>query len=155
MPSMRLSHIAFPVPDLAEACRFYGRLLGVDEVRLSKIEAIGVTNAFFVVGDRVYLELIATPDGGPMRVFKDVVEHGQQIMCFETDDIPGTVAQLRDDGLGDYVVELPQHPKVPEVPFDRAWVYRGARGDFSMEIMPAGGLSAMYETAPVVRIEDL
>lgn len=153
--SVRLSHVAVPVPNLEEACRFYARLVGADEVRISGIPEIGVRNAFVTIGDRVYFEIIETADGGPVRVFDDVFEHGQQMMCMECDDVAAVVEQLRADGFGDHIIDLPQNPRTPSLPFSRTWVKRSARGDFSMELVPVGAVADIWRAARVVRVDDL
>lgn len=153
--SARLSHIGVPVPDLEEACLFYARLVGADEVRLSAVPEIGVRNAFVAVGDRVHFEIIETADGGPIRVLDDVMTHGQQMMCLECDDVDATVAQLRADGFGDHIIDLPQNPAIASLPFPRAWVKRSAHGDFSIELVPTGAVQALWEKAEVIKVEDL
>lgn len=151
----RLSHVAVPVPKLEEACRFYARLVGADSVRISGIPEIGVRNAFVAIGDKVYFEIIETADGGPVRVLDDVFEHGQQMMCMECEDVPATVAQLVADGFGDAIIDLPKNPRTPSLPFDRAWVRRSARGDFSMELVPTGAVAELYAQATVVPVDEL
>lgn len=151
----RLSHVAVHVSDLEEACLFYATLVGASSVRLSGVPELGIRNAFVAVGDRVYFEIIQTAEGGPVRVFDDSFGPGQQMMCFECDDVEAVVAQLRAQGLGDHVIDLPRNPRTPSLPFSRAWVKRSARGDFSMELVPVGAVAALYENATVVAVEDL
>lgn len=150
----RLSHIAVPVPDYREACKFYARLVGASEVRVSQIPELGIINAFVAIGDRVYFEIIQN-ESGPVRVFDDVFGHGQQMMCFECEDVAATVAQLKEDGFTEHIINLPQNPKTPSIQFDRTWVKRSARGDFSMELVPTGAVADLYAAAEVVRVEDL
>ena len=149
----RLSHAAVVVPDLEEACRFYGALVGAESVRVMAIPELGLRNAFVQLGTRVYFELVEMDDGEPMRVLGEQLAHGQQMMCFECEDLPATVATLRE--AGHEVIDLPRSDATPTLPFDRAWVRRRVRGDFPMELVPSGAVAALVDSSTEVALADL
>lgn len=147
----RLSHVAVVVPQLEEACKFYAALTGAAEVRVMEIPELGLRNAFVTVGNQVYFEIIETFSGDPLRVLGEQLGHGEQMMCFECEDLAASVAALRADGHD--VTELPSTGGT--LAFDRAWVRRAVRGDFPMELVPVGAVGELVANSRVVAISDL
>lgn len=147
----RLSHVAVVVPQLEEACKFYAGLTGADEVRVMDVPELGLRNAFVTIGDQVYFEIIETYSGDPLRVLGEQLGHGEQMMCFECEDLPATVAALRE--AGHEVTDLPNAGGT--LAFDRAWVRRAVRGDFPMELVPEGAVGNLVDTSRVVAVADL
>lgn len=146
----RLSHAAVVVPDLVEACQFYAELVGTDTVRVMEIPELGLRNAFVGVGTMVYFEIIQTYSGDPLRVLREELGHGQQMMCFECDDLVQTIADLRARGH-----EVTNLPPTPTLQFDRGWVRRAVRGDFPMELCPRGAVAALVDGSTEIRVYDL
>ena len=75
------------------------------------------------------------------------------MMCFECEDLPATVATLRE--AGHEVIDLPRSDATPTLPFDRAWVRRRVRGDFPMELVPSGAVAALVDSSTEVALADL
>jgi len=94
----RLDHIAIAVPDLEEAIRRFVSDLGLTLAGREDVEAAKTSTAFLPVpGTR--LELVHPLRGeGPIAKYLETKGGGLHHLCFETDDIEGDVARLRELG---------------------------------------------------------
>lgn len=96
MSISKLNHVAVIVPDLDGALAFWEGALGLQLARRGDVAAEGVSTAFLPVGDS-NIELI-TPiqdDTGVAR-FLEKRGPGMHHLCFEVDDLDGTLARLKE-----------------------------------------------------------
>ena len=94
----RLDHIAVAVPDLEGAIRRFTEDLGLTLAGAEDVTSALTRTAFLPIeGTRI--ELIHPLDGqGPVQRFLETRGGGLHHLCFETDDIDGDVARLREKG---------------------------------------------------------
>lgn len=94
----RLDHIAVAVPDLAEAVRRFTEDLGLPLAGQEDVVSAKTKTAFLPIeGTRI--ELIHPLDGqGPVQKFLETRGGGLHHLCFETDDIDGDMARLKEKG---------------------------------------------------------
>jgi catechol 2,3-dioxygenase-like lactoylglutathione lyase family enzyme len=88
-----LAHLCFIVRDLDASIRFYCEQLGLKLAFVRTNPAGQRYGAYIFVGARNFLELF-TGD-----VPKDIAPGRYQHVCFEVDDMPGTVQKLRAAGV--------------------------------------------------------
>jgi glyoxylase I family protein len=95
MKVRRAHHVSFSVTDLARSRRFYGDVLGLDEIPRP---AMGLGGAWYRAGD-TEVHLIARPDGAdagtPPASLTPIADHA----AFAIDDYAAAVAHLRGAGL--------------------------------------------------------
>lgn len=94
----RLDHIAVAVPDLGEAVRRFTEDLGLSLAGQEDVVSAKTKTAFLPIeGTRI--ELIHPLDGqGPVQKFLETRGGGLHHLCFETDDIDGDMARLKEKG---------------------------------------------------------
>jgi methylmalonyl-CoA/ethylmalonyl-CoA epimerase len=94
----RLDHIAIAVPDLEEAIRRFSSDLGLNLAGREDVEAAKTSTAFLPIpGTKI--ELVHPLRGeGPIAKYLEQKGGGLHHLCFETDDIEGDVARLRELG---------------------------------------------------------
>jgi methylmalonyl-CoA/ethylmalonyl-CoA epimerase len=100
----RLDHIAIAVPDLEQAIARFAQDLGLELSGREDVEAAKTSTAFFPIpGTKI--ELVHPLRGeGPIARYLEKKGGGLHHLCFETDDIQGDVARLKEKGyrfLGD------------------------------------------------------
>ena len=94
----RLDHIAIAVPDLAEALRRFCDDLGLALEGQEDVVSAQTRTAFLLV-EGTHIELIHPLDGqGPVQKFLETRGGGLHHLCFETDDIDGDMARLKEKG---------------------------------------------------------
>lgn len=95
----KLHHVAIVVRSLEEACRFYRDTLGLSLHKDTVLEDQGVKAAVLTLGDSE-LELLEPidPEGGVAR-FLERRGEGIHHICFQTDDVRGELADLRERGV--------------------------------------------------------
>ena len=94
----RLDHIAVAVPDLQAAIRRFSEDLGIPLTGAEDVPTERTSAAFFPLeGTRI--ELVHPMNGeGPIATFLQKRGPGLHHLCFETDDLDGDVARLKDKG---------------------------------------------------------
>jgi methylmalonyl-CoA/ethylmalonyl-CoA epimerase len=94
----RLDHIAIAVPDLEQAIARFAQDLGLELSGREDVEAARTSTAFFPIpGTKI--ELVHPLRGqGPIATFLEKKGGGLHHLCFETDDILGDVARLKEKG---------------------------------------------------------
>ena len=108
-----IHHVAISVPDMALARKFYGEVLGLEEVRSSKwgpgndyVDAIlglkdssGLTSLFR--GPNVFIEVFEylTPKPGPLEPARPVNEYGYTHFGIQVDDIAAVHERMLAAGL--------------------------------------------------------
>ncbi|MBN1335118.1 MAG: methylmalonyl-CoA epimerase [Deltaproteobacteria bacterium] len=94
----RLDHVAVAVPDLEEGIRRFAEDLGLSFEGREDVEAASTSTAFFSVPG-THIELIHPLAGqGPVATFLEQRGGGLHHLCFETDDIEGDMAHLKEKG---------------------------------------------------------
>ncbi len=99
-----IHHVNLLVDDVGAARRFYGELLGLEELTRPDF---GMDGAWFEAGTTQVHLSIGTPPPA------DALQH----FAFRTDDLAGVVARLKADGLD--VFEVPHTPGAGHQAFAR------------------------------------
>ena len=95
---VKLDHIAIAVVDLEEAIRRFAEDLGLAFAGREDVVAAATTTAFFPI-EGTQLELIHPLEGqGPVAGYLEKKGGGLHHLCFETDDLDGDVARLKERG---------------------------------------------------------
>ena len=94
-----LNHVCIAVRDIDESLKQYRDLLGLSETPVEDIQDQGVRAALIRVGGS-QLELIqpTDPDGGVARFIERRGE-GLHHVCFEVEDLQGTLDRLGSSGV--------------------------------------------------------
>jgi methylmalonyl-CoA epimerase len=95
----KLHHVAIVVRSVEDGCRFYGDALGLPLHKIETVQEQGVKAALLTLGD-CEIELLEPidPEGGLAR-FLERRGEGLHHICFETDDIEGELAGLKERGV--------------------------------------------------------
>jgi glyoxylase I family protein len=91
----RLHHASFPVPDLAEARRFYGEVLKLEEITRPDF---GVPGAWYRVGEG-QVHLIVTPPGIDVGTRPLAINPLAPHTALAIDDYDQVLAHLRAHGV--------------------------------------------------------
>ena len=91
-----INHVAIAVSDIESSLAFYGKIFGVSSDDIQDIEDQGVRATLLRIGGS-QLELIqpTDPDGAIARFIERRGE-GLHHVCFEVDDLQGTLDRLAD-----------------------------------------------------------
>ena len=94
-----INHVCIAVKDIDETVRFYRDVFGVAETEVVEIEDQAVRAALIRVGGS-QLEFIepTDPDGGVAK-FIDRRGEGVHHICFEVEDLAGTLRRLDENGV--------------------------------------------------------
>jgi methylmalonyl-CoA/ethylmalonyl-CoA epimerase len=94
----RIHHVGIVVKSIDDVLGLYTGVLGMDQTRDEVIEDQGVRAALLRLGDSE-LELLepVRDDTGVARFLER--QGGLHHVCFETDDVRGDMARLRDSGV--------------------------------------------------------
>ena len=90
-----MSHVSFPVRDLARALTYYRDLLGFAEIPRPEL---GEPGAWLRAGD-AEVHLIAGVEGLPLGAPPPVLNPAAQHIAFRIDDYDAAAARLRERGL--------------------------------------------------------
>jgi methylmalonyl-CoA epimerase len=95
----KVHHVSIVVRSLEEGCRFYRDTLGLPLHNETTLHDQGVKAAVLTLGD-CEIELLEPidPEGGVARFLEGRGE-GLHHICFETDDIEGELARLKEHGV--------------------------------------------------------
>ena len=94
-----INHVCIAVNDIEATIAFYQRVFGVGEAEIEKVEDQGVRASLIRVGGS-QIEFIQPTDlnGGVARFIERKGE-GMHHICFEVDDIQGTLDGLEAEGV--------------------------------------------------------
>ena len=94
-----INHVCIAVNDIEAAIAFYQRVFGVGEAEIEEVEDQGVRASLIRVGGS-QIEFIqpTDPSGGVARFIERKGE-GMHHICFEVDDIQGTLDGLAAEGV--------------------------------------------------------
>ena len=93
----RIAHIGIAVRDLAGILPLFRDILGLPEVPLD--DADGARIAGLAVGESLVELLEAVAPGSPIARFLDKRGPGIHHVCFNVDDLDGTLARCRAAGI--------------------------------------------------------
>ena len=129
MDLTRIDHVGIAVEDLDAAVGLHERLYGARVVHREAIESDGVDEALIAVGES-YIQLVApTTADSPVRTFLDRRGEGLHHVGYGVDDVAGTLARLRDEG----VATIDAEPR------------RGSRGTTVAFVHPRGAMGVLVE----------
>jgi methylmalonyl-CoA/ethylmalonyl-CoA epimerase len=99
MTIKRIDHVAVIVPDIDEALAFWRDALGLTLSHTERVPGQESVVAFLPTGDSE-VELVE-PTTETSGVARYMAKHGPGMhhICFEVEDIEGTVARLREKGV--------------------------------------------------------
>ncbi len=111
-----LNHVALAVKDLDDTLDFYGKVFGVSATATEDVPDQGVRASVIRVGGSL-LELIQPTDpAGAIARFIERRGEGMHHICFEVDDLQGTLDSL--DGAGvELVDKAPREGLVGNIAF--------------------------------------
>ena len=111
-----INHVALVVNDMDETLEFYRRVFGVRSAVTEEVPDQGVRAAVVRIGGSL-LELIqpTDPDGGVAKFIERRGE-GMHHICFEVDDLRGTLDRLDGDGVR-LVDKAPRQGLVGDIAF--------------------------------------
>ncbi|MFN8534839.1 MAG: methylmalonyl-CoA epimerase [Dehalococcoidia bacterium] len=94
----KIHHVAIAVRNLEESARFYTDRMGLSVREIKEVEAEGVRIAFIPCGETL-IELVE-PLSADHSVAKFIEKRGEGLhhICFQTPDITGEVAGLKEQG---------------------------------------------------------
>ena len=94
----RLDHIAIAVPDMEAAIARFVDDLGIELAGREDVPSESTSTAFLPI-DGTKIELIHPIEGeGPVAAYLEKRGGGLHHLCFETDDIEGDMAMLKEKG---------------------------------------------------------
>lgn len=93
----RIAHIGIAVRDLAAIVPFYRDILGMPEVPLDDADGARITG--LAAGESLVELLEAEAEGSPIAKFVEKRGPGIHHICFDVDDLDGTLARCRAAGL--------------------------------------------------------
>ena len=94
----KIDHLGIAVRSIAEARKFYEKVLGLPCEGEETVESQKVRTAFFAVGE-VHIELLEpTSEESPIAKFLKKNGEGIHHVAYKTDDIEGQTKQAREGG---------------------------------------------------------
>jgi methylmalonyl-CoA/ethylmalonyl-CoA epimerase len=101
-PELIVDHIGISVPDLDASIAWYGRMFGFELEMRQHLPIIPADIAFLRRGD-FRIELFQVEGAAPLPPERrepnlDLRTHGNKHLCWRLEDVPATVACLRERG---------------------------------------------------------
>jgi len=94
----KIDHLGIAVRSIAEARKFYEKVLGLPCEGEETVESQKVKTAFFAVGE-VHIELLEpTSEESPIAKFLDKNGEGIHHVAYKTDDIVAQISQASENG---------------------------------------------------------
>jgi methylmalonyl-CoA/ethylmalonyl-CoA epimerase len=94
----KIDHLGIAVRSIADARKFYEKILGLPCEGEEIVESQKVRTAFFAVGE-VHIELLEpTSEESPIAKFLEKNGEGIHHVAYRTDDIEGQIRQAREGG---------------------------------------------------------
>lgn len=102
LPVLKPHHVGISVPDLQASIDWYGRMFGFEVETRVYIDLIPAHIAFLRLGD-FRIELFQVEGAAALPPDRrepnlDVRTHGNKHLCYALQDVPATVAGLREKG---------------------------------------------------------
>ena len=99
MSIKKIDHIAIVVPNIPEALTFWRDALGLELSHLEEVPEQEALIAFLPTGESEVELVEPTTEGSGMARFMAKRGPGMHHICFEVDDIEGTLARLKEQGV--------------------------------------------------------
>jgi methylmalonyl-CoA/ethylmalonyl-CoA epimerase len=99
MSIKKIDHIAIVVPNIPEALTFWRDALGLELSHLEEVPEQEALIAFLPTGESEVELVEPTTDSSGMARFMAKRGPGMHHICFEVDDIEGTLARLKEQGV--------------------------------------------------------
>ena len=103
----RIYHLGYAVQDIGSASRFYEENFGAAPGEPEVIEDQGIIATMFRVGESSIELVQPTRPDSPVGKFLDKRGEGFHHVAFEVEDLEGTLAQLRRNGV-EIIDEVPR-----------------------------------------------
>jgi methylmalonyl-CoA/ethylmalonyl-CoA epimerase len=95
-----VDHVVIAVKDLDASMAQFGKLYGIDATDIGEPPGAGFKNAYFRFGGSSYVELVApTNETGPVGKRVAASGEGVYLLAMAVDDLPKTLAGLREQGI--------------------------------------------------------
>jgi methylmalonyl-CoA epimerase len=145
----KVHHVGIVVRSLEEGCRFYRDILGLPLHKEATIEEQGVKAALLTLGD-CEIELLEPidPQGGVGR-FLERRGEGLHHICFETDDIEGELAGLKERGV-ELIDQQPRRGLAGLICFLHPRAHRGVLVELAQPVEPGGHVARLRRLDHVV-----
>lgn len=128
-PPRKIEHVALAVSDLEAALAHYRAVWGLEPDHRERVEDQGVEEAMLPLGD-TYLQLLgATGPETTVGRFLEKRGEGLHHIAYEVEDLPATLARLKEAGV----------PLIDEEP------RRGGRGHMVAFVHPRGNHGLLVE----------
>ena len=125
----KIEHVAIAVADLDAAVELYRDVWGLEVEHRERVEDQGVEEAMVRIGES-YLQLLgATGPDTTVGKFLERRGEGLHHIAYEVDDLVGTLAELKDQGV----------PLIDEAP------RKGGRGHMVAFVHPKGNRGLLVE----------
>ena len=117
---IKINHVAIAVPDLEDSMHFWKDVLGLELDHIENVPSQKSEVAFFPVGDSEIELVHPTEEDTGVSKFLEKRGPGIHHLCFEVDDIAGTLELMKEKGtrlINEHPLELPGrkmafvHPK--------------------------------------------
>ena len=95
----KIDHIAIVVPNIPEALTFWRDALGLELSHLEEVPEQEALIAFLPTGESEVELVEPTTESSGMARFMAKRGPGMHHICFEVDDIEGTLARLKEQGV--------------------------------------------------------
>jgi methylmalonyl-CoA/ethylmalonyl-CoA epimerase len=100
MPSLKkINHVAIVVADIDESLKFWGDALGIEMSHIEDVPSQKAQVAFLPLGDSEVELVKPTADDTGAAKFLAERGGGMHHLCFETDDVAETLANLKEKGI--------------------------------------------------------
>lgn len=100
MPTLKkINHVAIVVADIDEALKFWRDALGIEMSHLEDVPSQKAQVAFLPLGDSEVELVKPTADDTGAAKFLAERGGGMHHLCFETDNVEGMLADLREKGV--------------------------------------------------------
>jgi methylmalonyl-CoA/ethylmalonyl-CoA epimerase len=100
MPTLKkINHVAIVVADIDESLKFWRDALGIDMSHIEDVPSQKAQVAFLPLGDSEVELVKPTADDTGAAKFLAERGGGMHHLCFETDDVAGMLASLKEKGV--------------------------------------------------------
>ena len=127
-----INHVCIAVSDIEATVAFYQRVFGVGEAEIEDVEDQGVRACLIRVGGSQIEFIQPTDPGGGVARFIERKGEGMHHICFEVDDIQGTLNGLDAEGVR-LIDKAPREGLSGEI----AFIHPRATGGVLVELVDA------------------
>jgi methylmalonyl-CoA/ethylmalonyl-CoA epimerase len=98
MENKKIEHIGMAVKDLEKTVKFYEDVLGLEKIRIEKVEDQGVKIAFLKIGESKVELLEPLNEDSPIAKYIDKRNQGIHHMAILVDDIEDKIEDMKEKG---------------------------------------------------------